>query len=113
MANNNVGAKPPIDYDAIAKLDSFKALVKRKNAFLWSMTFVFLAAYMLLPVLTSYTKILHQKAFGDITWVWFYSFGLFIMTWSMCHLYVAKANGYDKAAKGIIAEYEKNGGAGR
>lgn len=113
MANHNVNAKAPIDYDAIAKLDSFKALVKRKNAFLWSMTAIFLGAYMLLPVLTSYTKILHQKAVGDITWVWFYAFALFIMTWSMCHLYVAKANNYDKAAKAIIAEYEKNGGAGR
>lgn len=112
MTKHNASAKPPIDYDAIAKLDSFKALVKRKNSFLWSMTFVFLSAYMLLPVLTSYTKILHQKAVGDITLVWFYAAGLFIMTWSMCHLYVAKANSFDKEAKAIITEYE-NGGAGR
>lgn len=112
MAKNNVGAQPPIDYDAIAKLDSYRALAKRKSAFLWSITVLFLAAYMLLPILTSFTKVLHAKAVGDITLVWFYSFGLFIMTWSLCHLYVAKANGFDKEAKAIIAEYQ-NGGVSR
>lgn len=112
MAKTNQGAKPPIDYDAIAKLDSFKALVRKKNAFLWSMTVVFLAAYMLLPVLTSFTKILHAKAFGDITLVWFYCAGLFIMTWSFCHLYVARANSFDRDAKAVIEEYQRNGGTG-
>lgn len=109
MANNTVSANKLIDYDAIAKLDSFKALVKRKNSFLWSMTVVFLAAYMLLPVLTSYTDILHHKAIGEITWVWIYTAGLFIMTWSFCHIYVAKANSFDKDVKSIIAEYENGG----
>ena len=98
--------KKKIDYDKIASQQSFKNLAKRKNLFLWTMTVIFLALYMLLPILTSYTDILHQKAFGDITWVWIYSLGLFIMTWGLAHFYVSKANKYDKAAKEIIAEYE-------
>lgn len=102
MGNN----QKHIDYDKIAAQPSFKALAKRKNSFLWSLTAFFLLAYMLLPVLTSYTKVLHQPAIGSITWVWVYSAGLFIMTWSLAHLYVAKANGFDKEAKAIIAEYE-------
>lgn len=110
MGNDKASKSVVIDYDAIANQESFKALVRRKNSFLWLMTAIFLAAYMLLPVLTSYTKILHQKAFGEITWVWVYSAGLFIMTWSLCHLYVAKANSFDKEAKAIIAEYENGGG---
>ena len=63
---------------------------------------------MLLPVLTSYTGVLHQKAVGEITWVWFYAAALFIMTWSLAHLYVAKANSYDRDAKAIIDEYERS-----
>ena len=98
--------KPVIDYDKIAAQPSFKQLAKKKNSFLWSMTFIFLALYMLLPILTSYTDILHQKAIGNVTWVWIYSAGLFLMTWSFAHFYVAKANKYDKEAKSIIAEYE-------
>ncbi|WP_443136969.1 DUF485 domain-containing protein [Lysinibacillus sp. JNUCC 51] len=110
MGKNQGNKGIMIDYDAIANQESFKALVRKKKSFLWSMTVFFLAAYMLLPILTSYTKVLHQKAFGEITWVWVYSAGLFIMTWFLCHLYVAKANSFDKEAKAIIAEYENGGG---
>lgn len=95
-----------IDYDKIASQESFKALSKRKNAFLWTITVIFLSAYMLLPILTSYTEILHQKAIGEVTWVWIYAAGLFIMTWSLAHFYVAKATRFDKEAKAIISEYE-------
>ena len=110
IANNQASKTVLIDYEAIAKQPSFKALVRKKSVFLWSITVFFLAAYMLLPILTSYTEILHQKAFGEMTWVWIYSAGLFIMTWGLAHLYVAKANSFDKEAKAIIAEYENGGG---
>lgn len=104
MGNNQ---KPGIDYDKIAEMESYKQLSKRKNSFLWTLTVIFLVAYMLLPILTSYTQILHQKAIGEITWVWVYSAGLFIMTWGLAHLYVSKANSFDKEAKAIIDEYER------
>ena len=98
--------KSNVDYEKIAQQESFKALAKKKNSFLWTLTAIFLVVYMLLPVLTSYTDVLHQKAFGNITWVWVYSLGLFIMTWGLAHLYVAKANTYDRDAKAVIEEYE-------
>ena len=104
MAGN---VKGNINYDKIAEMESFKQLTKRKNKFLWTLTIIFLAAYLLLPILTSYTEVLHQKAVGDITWVWFYSAALFIMTWGLAHLYVAKANSFDKEANAIIEEYER------
>ena len=104
MAGN---MKENINYDKIAEMESFKQLTKRKNAFLWTLSVIFLAAYLLLPILTSFTEILHHKAIGEITWVWFYSAGLFIMTWALAHLYVAKANSFDKEAKAIIEEYER------
>ena len=103
MGNNQ---KPIIDYERIASQQSFKKLARKKNLFLWTMTAIFLALYMLLPILTSFTEILHQKAIGNITWVWVYSAGLFVMTWSFAHFYVARANKFDKEAKSIIAEYE-------
>ncbi len=106
MGNN----QKHIDYDKIAQLDSFKQLVKRKNSFLWTLTTIFLVAYMMLPVLTSYTDLLHQKAMGNITWVWIYSAGLFVMTWGLAHLYVAKAGTFDREAKAIIEEYERGVG---
>ncbi|MFJ8235883.1 DUF485 domain-containing protein [Ureibacillus sp. NPDC094379] len=104
MGNNQ---KPAINYDKIAEMESFKQLVKKKNSFLWTITVIFLAAYILLPILTSFTQVLHQKAIGDITWVWIYSGALFIMTWGLAHLYVAKASTFDKEAAAIIEEYER------
>ena len=98
--------KPVVDYEKIAQQESFKALAKRKNAFLWTLTAIFLVAYIMLPVLTSFTDVLHQKAIGDITWVWIYSIGLFIMTWGLAHFYVSKANSYDRDAKAVIEEYQ-------
>ena len=62
MANNQASKSIVIDYDAIAKQESFKALVRKKSAFLWSMTVIFLGAYMLLPILTSYTYNLTPKS---------------------------------------------------
>lgn len=103
MADN----QKTIDYDKIAEMESFKQLTKKKNKFLWTLTAIFLAAYMLLPILTSYTSILHQKAIGEITWVWIYSAGLFIMTWGLAHFYVSRANRYDKDAQAVIDEYER------
>lgn len=103
MGNNQ---KPVVDYEKIAQLESFKKLTKKKSAFLWTITAIFLVAYMLLPVLTSFTEILHQKAIGYVTWVWFYAAGLFVMTWGLAHLYVAKANTFDRDAKAVIEEYE-------
>ncbi|KGR78847.1 DUF485 domain-containing protein [Ureibacillus manganicus] len=98
-----------IDYDKIAELESFKKLTKKKNKFLWTVAVIFFTVYMLLPVLTSYTNLLHQKAIGEITWVWLYSAGLFIMVWGLAHFYVSKATGFDKDAADVISEYE--GGA--
>ena len=86
--------KPVVDYEKIAQLESFKQLAKKKNSFLWTLTVIFLVAYMLLPVLTSYTGILHQKVLGEITLVWFYAAALFIMTWGLAHLYAMWSNTY-------------------
>lgn len=99
-----------IDYERIAKMESFRQLSRKKNSFLWTMAVIFFVLYMLLPVLTSYTEILHQKAIGEITWVWFYSFGLFIMVWGLAHYYVGRANKFDKEAREIIDEYERGAG---
>lgn len=99
-----------IDYDKIAEMESFKQLAKKKNRFLWTLTAIFLTAYILLPILTSYTDILHAKAVGEVTWVWIYSAGLFVMTWSLAHFYVKKASTYDLEAKKIIEEYERGVG---
>ncbi|AMX01027.1 hypothetical protein ATY39_06115 [Rummeliibacillus stabekisii] len=96
-------------YVSISESSEFKTLVKKKNSFIGSISILFLGLYILLPILTSFTTILDRKAFGDITWVWIYSLGLFIMTWVLCMLYVKKANVFDQDSEKII-EKAKDGG---
>lgn len=100
---------PEIDYDAFTEMDSFNALVKRKKSFLFTTTFLFLIAYSLLPIL-AFTDVLQSKAFGEITWVWIYSFSLFLMTVILCTLYVSRAQKFDKEAAAVIAEYQQKRG---
>jgi uncharacterized membrane protein (DUF485 family) len=96
------------NYSAIAESEEFKALKKKKNKFILPITIFFLLSYILLPILTSYTTILNNNAFGDIAWVWIYAFALFVMTWVLCMIYVRRANEFDKDAEKIF-DKEKAG----
>lgn len=100
---------PVVDYAAIDRMESFNRFVKKKNTFLFSVAASFLTFYILLPIL-AFTSVLQQKAIGNITWVWIYALALFIMTISLCTLYVKMASKFDKEAAAVIAEYEKDGG---
>lgn len=108
MANINAtsrsAANQIIDYDAIEKMDSFNRFVKRKNTFLFSTVGLFLFLYIMLPIL-AFQPVLQQKAVGNITWVWIYSAGLFVMTVILCTVYVKKAEKFDKEAAAVLAEY--------
>ena len=97
------------NYTAISESQEFKSLKSKKNKFILPISIFFLLAYIMLPILTSYTTILNANAFGDVAWVWIYSLALFIMTWALCMIYVKKANSFDKEAE-VIFEKEKAGG---
>lgn len=99
----------PEEYVYISESSEFKNLVKKKNKFIVPISILFLALYILLPILTSFTTVLDGKAFGDVTWVWIYSISLFIMTWILCMTYVKKAASFDGDAQKII-EKAKDGG---
>ena len=104
-----IGKEPPLyNYEAIAHSPEFVALKKKKRNFIVPITIFFLLFYISLPILTSYTTILNKPAIGDITWVWVFALAQFIMTWTLCMIYVRKAEGFDKDAEEII-EKEKAG----
>lgn len=97
------------EYAEIEAMDSFNTFVKKKNTFLFSMTFGFLFFYILLPIL-AFRPVLQQKVFGNITGVWLYSGALFIMTVVMATIYIKKASTFDKQAAQVMAEYNAKGG---
>ena len=103
------GNEPPLyNYEAIAQSTEFVALKKKKRKFIVPITIFFLLFYISLPILTSYTTILNKPAIGDITWVWVFALAQFVMTWTLCMIYVRKAEGFDKDAEEIM-DKEKAG----
>ncbi|HZG12539.1 DUF485 domain-containing protein [Kurthia gibsonii] len=93
----------------IGQNQEFKALVKKRRTFLFSTTFIFLALYISLPILTSFTTVLHQKMYGEITWVWVYALSLFVMTIVLCSFYIKGATRFDREMK-VLVEKLKDGG---
>ncbi|MBM7650128.1 uncharacterized membrane protein (DUF485 family) [Bacillus ectoiniformans] len=98
--------KKAIDYEEIAASADFQSLVKKKNSFLLPMSLFFLAFYFSLPLMTSYSKVLNTPAIGAISWVWIFALAQFIMTWTLCMMYVKKANKFDEMAEEIIKDYQ-------
>ncbi len=101
------------DYETIAASPEFKSLVRKKNKFLLPVTIFFLLFYFTLPLLTSFSTVLNKPAIGDISWVWIFAFAQFIMTWTLCTLYVKKANEFDEEADLILNDQKMSKGRGR
>ncbi len=98
----------------IEKSPSFKRLMKEKKAFLIPSIIFFMVFYFSLPVLAVYTTVLEGKVIGEITWAWVLAIAQFIMTWTLCIMYVKKANRFDKLVDEVIDENQdiKKAGTG-
>ncbi|KKB44573.1 DUF485 domain-containing protein [Bacillus thermotolerans] len=107
MESKKLSASPDkVTYEQITESTKFKGLVRKKTKFIVPISAFFLIFYFLLPVLTSYSTILNAPAIGDISWVWVFAFAQFIMTWTLCMLYVRKANQFDGMADEVIEEFK-------
>ncbi|MDX5892503.1 DUF485 domain-containing protein [Rubrobacter radiotolerans] len=80
----------------VERTSAFKELISSKKAFIIPATIFFMAFYFGLPVLTGFTTLLNGEAIGAITWAYVYAFAQFIMTWTLLHLYVSRANRWDE-----------------
>ena len=95
-----------IPYSKIAASKRFRLLMNRKKRFILPYSIFFLVFYFTLPLMTSYSNILNESAFGPISWAWVFAFAQFIMTWVMCWLYARKAVEFDAICEQVIAEAE-------
>lgn len=93
-----------IDYTQIVQSQKFKNLLRQKRNFIFPLSIFFFVFYFTLPVLTSYSTVLNQDAFLNMSWAWVFAFTQFIMTWTLCTLYTKKAKSFDKMADQIKQE---------
>jgi len=80
----------------VERTGAFQELTRRRKAFIIPATIFFLVFYFGLPFLTAFTNVLSARAVGSITWAYVYAFAQFIMTWGLMHLYVSRANKWDR-----------------
>lgn len=93
--------KNQLTYSDIARSELFRKLMAKKKRFIIPMTLFFLAFYFTLPVLTSYSDVLNNRAVGSISWAWIFAFTQFIMTWALCSLYSRKSKTFDALCEEI------------
>ncbi|WP_100523435.1 DUF485 domain-containing protein [Mycobacteroides abscessus] len=94
-------------YTDVVQSSAFKKLLKSKKTFIIPMTIFFFLFYFSLPLMTSYTTVLNQKAFGPVTWAWVFAFAQFVMTWTLCYLYSKRANSFDEKTKQILSSIQE------
>ncbi len=94
----------------VERAPAFKELMKQRKAFVIPATIFFLVFYFLLVVLTGFTNILSAKAFGPITWAYVYAFAQFPMTWILSHLYLNRANKWDRLVEQARHQAAEEGG---
>ncbi|MGI8649975.1 MAG: DUF485 domain-containing protein [Rubrobacter sp.] len=80
----------------VERTPAFKELISSKKAFIIPATIFFTVFYFGLPVLAGFTTLLNGSVIGGITWAYVYAFAQFIMTWTILHMYVSRANRWDE-----------------
>lgn len=99
-----------LPYQEIAKSEEFKQLMQAKKRFIIPWSIFFFIFFFTLPIIASYTNVLDQPAFGPITWAWVFAFAEFVMTWTLCTLYLQKAKKFDAMSEKILEKYGDLGG---
>ena len=94
----------------VERTSAFQELVRSKKAFIVPATVFFLIFYFTLPILTAFTTVLSAKAFGPISWAYVYAFAQFVMTWVLSHLYLSRANKWDRLVDEARQEAAEVGG---
>ncbi|UOF89982.1 DUF485 domain-containing protein [Fodinisporobacter ferrooxydans] len=80
----------------VLQSNTFKYLIREKKRFLLLFTICFAVFYVLLPVLTAYSKRMNLHIADGVTLAWLFAFVQFLMTWVLCMIYHKKAASFDK-----------------
>ena len=95
------------DWDGIAALAEFKALLAAKRKFVVPATVFFIVYYFALPILVGYMPQLMTKKIGLVNIAYLFALSQFFVAWLIALLYVRAAHRFDAIASGIRAKSEK------
>ncbi|HEY9182568.1 MAG TPA: DUF485 domain-containing protein [Gammaproteobacteria bacterium] len=92
------------DWERVAALDEFKALLKAKRKFIVPATVFFIVYYFSLPVLVGYApQWMATKVFGVVNVAYLFALSQFFVAWILAWAYVRAAARFDGMAQRLIA----------
>jgi len=95
------------DWDRLAALASFRALLAAKRRFIVPATVFFIVYYFALPVLVGYApRLMAAKVFGVVNVAYLFALSQFLVAWIVAVLYVRAASGFDAMARAIVDQYK-------
>lgn len=94
------------DWDRLAALAEFKALLAAKRRFIVPATVIFIVYYFALPVLVGYApRLMAAKVFGVINVAYLFALSQFFVAWVVAVLYVRAASRFDAMARAIVDQF--------
>jgi uncharacterized membrane protein (DUF485 family) len=95
------------DWDRLAALADFKALLAAKRRFIVPATVFFIVYYFALPVLVGYApRLMAAKVFGVVNVAYLFALSQFLVAWIVAVLYVRAASRLDAMARAIVDRYK-------
>lgn len=96
-----------VDWDRVAAMEQFKALLKAKIAFIVPATLFFVVYYFALPVLVGWFPELMEKRIGPVNLAYVFALSQFFMAWAVAFVYLRKAAKFDEEARQIVARLDQ------
>ena len=98
----------PYDWDLIANDPGFAALKAAKRRFILPATIFFFIYYMTLPVLVGFCPALMKTpVWGKVNIAYVFALSQFLMTWTLCALYVRAARRWDVMNAELLARHAR------
>ncbi|MEO8466645.1 MAG: DUF485 domain-containing protein [Gammaproteobacteria bacterium] len=97
------------EWDRLAALPDFKALLAAKRRFIVPATIFFIVYYFALPVLVGYApRLMATKVLGIINVAYLFALSQFFVAWIIAVLYVRAASRFDTMARAVVDHHKAN-----
>ena len=95
------------DWERVAALEEFKALLAAKRRFIVPATIFFIVYYFALPVLVGYApELMSKKVAGVVNVAYLFALSQFFVAWLLAWLYTRAAGRFDALARNIVDRFK-------
>lgn len=98
-------AGTPSEWDRIAAMPEFRALMASKVRFIVPATIFFVVYYFALPLLVGYApKFMATPVWGPVNIAYLFALSQFFMAWTVAWLYMRVAEGWDRQGRELLSK---------